>query len=321
MENYPIKKTTLSFTAIKEFAESPCSLLHYWNKERDEPTYDMQLGKVFEMLFLRPNEFSKYFQLRDSIDISQKLEKYAIWYSEMMPEPTRMISLAQNKAWIAEFEAAAIAKGKVAIRNTDLEKIENRLRDEVEAENTASGITYIKDTLYYAALGMCTAASSYSPSNLGISHDNFVKFDDFDIFGVKFRGEADSLEKSPHVITDLKKVPNAHPKYLERLILERKWHWQAYIYSKAFDTRTVLYLCVEGKAPYNHFRFQFSEKHLLLAEQEIRVQCERFKIWIEKGYPENSYNFHLEGTPRNYILPLSKWQENTLDLSEEVENA
>ena len=320
MEKYPIKKTTLSFTAIKEFAQSPLTLLHYWNKERDEPTYDMHLGKVFEMLFLRPNEFSKCFQLCDSIDISQKLEKYAIYNSEMMPEPTRMISLAQNKAWIAEFEAAAIANGKVAIRNTEIEKLENRLRYEVEAENTVSGISYIKDSLYYPALGMCAAAASYAPSNFGVSHDNFVKFDDLDIFGVKFRGEADCLYSNPRVILDLKKVSNAYPAYLERWAISQKWHWQAFIYSKAFNTRTVLYLCVEGKAPYNHFRFQFSEKHLLLAEQEIRVQCERFKTWIDKGYPENSYNFHLEGTPRNYILPLSRWHENSLELSHEGEN-
>jgi hypothetical protein len=266
---YPIKKSHLSFTSIKEFAESPLSLLHYWNSEK-KSTDAMEIGKLYELLFLRPVEFAK---------------KFATYSKADLPMPDRMITKSENKEWVSRFTEKAASEGK----------------------------EILPELLYFKILGMCSATSAYNPNEQLWDFKSFVKFENFELFGVPFKGELDMKLTSPtgaEMISDLKVVSNAHPKYLAYWAIKSYWHWQAYIYAQAFGIKAVKYICVESEAPYNHFVFQFSQAHFDLAAQEIQALCEKFLLWQSKYYPEVSYNFHYN--ERNYVLPLSSYLENTI---------
>ena len=262
---YPIKKSHLSFTSIKEFAESPLTLLHYWNSEK-KSTDAMELGKLYELLFLRPIEFAK---------------KYATYSKNDFPCPNNMVTKKENKEWISRFEEAASKQNKMIL----------------------------PELLYFKILGMCSATSAYNPNEQHWDFKSFVKFENFELFGVPFKGEADMIVGTK-LISDLKKVSNAHPQFLAAHAIREKWHWQAYIYAQAFNIKAVKYICVESEAPYNHFVFQFSQAHFDLAAQEIQALCEKFLLWQSKYYPEVSYNFHYN--ERNYVLPLSSYLENQI---------
>lgn len=206
------------------------------------------------------------------LDESSFFSKYAVLRKADLPYPDKDYRNTENKAY----------REKFLILNENKEIID-------------------EDT-FETALAMCSAASEYAPSLRGEFRKS-VKFSDFELFGVKFDGESDCIFDTLTLGMDIKKISNAHPDFLKYEILKRKWHWQAYIYRKAFNLNYFTFFAIEGKEPYNFLNLQLSELHYMLAEQELKVQCERYLKWNELGCPNLSYNFHLDND-RNFVLPF-----------------
>lgn len=196
---------------------------------------------------------------------------------------------------------AVLRKEDLPYPDKDFKNTENRAyRDKFTELNAKKEM--ISEEIFETALSMCSAASEYAPSLRGEFRKS-VKFADFELFGVKFDGEADCIFDALSLGMDIKKISNAHPDSLKYEILKRKWHWQAYIYRKALGLNFFIFFAIEGKEPYNFLNLQLSELHYVLAEQELKIQCERYVKWNELGCPNLSYNFHLD-SDRNFVLPF-----------------
>lgn len=204
------------------------------------------------------------------LDESNFFSKYAVLRKEDLPYPDKDMRNSENKMYREKFL------------------------------NLNGNKEIIDEDTFETALAMCSAASEYAPILRGDFRKS-VKFSDIELFGVKFDGEADCIFDALSLGMDTKKVKSAHPKKLMYEINETKWHWQAYIYRKAFGLDFFSFFAIEGKEPYNRFQFQLSESHYIAAEIELKRECEKYINWVNLGMPNISFNFELGNMP---ILPF-----------------
>lgn len=70
-----LKVRPLSYSAMKEFAQSPQHFIEYISKKRKDPSDAMIQGTIFDVMLLTPDDFEKTFHIMPKIDKRTKIGK------------------------------------------------------------------------------------------------------------------------------------------------------------------------------------------------------------------------------------------------------
>jgi len=183
-------KQTLSFSALKSFAQSPQHFIRY--KLGDKPQTDaMMLGKVLHCLVLEPESFDKkYFVLNDSEICAQ--------IGGLKPRATKAY-----KEWVSGQQSKI--QGREIVEMQDYDQAFKMRNSVYENEVMRRYVSKIKQT-----------ESKVEFNHMGFDFVGYIDGGDFD--------------KDDCIIIDLKMVQTAEPRKVERVIFDELYFMQLEMY-------------------------------------------------------------------------------------------
>lgn len=181
------------------------------------------------------------------------------------PFPDKTMALGANKDAYKQAQIIAEQEGKEVIKEEDVTKAK-----------------VIRDLAW----------SNHPSKKLLAAKGMFEKSVRFDFEGFTFRGKIDKV--SPFGNVDLKKVPDANPRKLKWVAMDRKFAWQAFLYNyglnKKLPYRPFFFICADAKGGITVLKIL--PYQLQAAELQLKKKIAEFKLCaIEDNWHKN-YDFH-----------------------------
>jgi len=251
---------TLSFSALKAFAQSPQHFVRY--KLGDKPQTDaMMLGKVLHCLVLEPQEFDKKFFILNDTEICSQI-------GGLKPRATKAY-----KEWVGDQQSKI--QGRDIVEMTDYD-LAFKMRNSVyENEVMRRYVSKIKKREFKVEF----------------------KHMDFDFVGYIDGGDFD---KDDCIIIDLKMVQTAEPRKVERVIFEELYFMQLEMYriglQQMFDIdleQSKCYILAVDRAC-NVSVHKVHQDLLKFGRQRFEYLLKRFNECTFKNKWHEGYEFYSE---------------------------
>lgn len=253
IEGYKEGDAHLSYSSLKAFAESPRHFMRYKTEKRTSKAMDW--GNLMHTLALEPETFEER-------------------YYTIPPDAPKKPTSAQLKA-----------KKPSDKTLTQIEWWENFLSDK-----------HGKEEVKFDDKTLAERAVKALHSNKGCSF-LFERIDEaeykinWEYKGFKWKGAIDIILGAGFGYCDLKTIANAHPKKCTWEIFDRKYHWQAYLYTRSRGVKTPYYIVFIDKQ-LNITTIQLKESTILAAGEEINETIAKFKKCLFFNEWDKSYDFH-----------------------------
>jgi hypothetical protein len=268
----------LSFSSLKQFAESPASFINYMLKQKVQ-TPAMLNGQMIHKLVLEPEEFDKvYFTFDDSEKIKELEAKnpggshratkiYKEWKALQLQNAGDRVIVEPKDYIAAKIKAEAVQRNEPARRILNM-----------------CGIRERKIEWNYLNFRFKGFMDAYTPGLKGLKR----------------------TWQSRGGITDLKNCPDAEPKKFQRDIINNKYYLQAAMYLQGCDEDIPYYIiALDGEDGVSVH--ELSPDLIKMGMEEYAKLIEHFNYCVLSDGFRESYNFWAERRDGIFTAEKPRW--------------